>query len=451
MVLGVPCVAQFDAFDDGNAEGWTVLDVLAEVGAPPSTITFPEGNQIRLQSAPSPNPEAVGPSRIGLFHGSTSYTAVTTLIDIVAWDPALEQDIGLIARGTTLGLGTTGGYALTLDTDESAAYLSRLDNEANATLASGPVVIEPGKTYRFRLTAIGNQISAGIANAAIPDEELVILEAEDDGYPEGVSGFFNNAGTAAGSTDATYDRYLAFDPSGPIDRPQVVSWQVDDTETLTLDYQVSLQGGGRYVLETSEDLRDWAVIAQGSVPLGFTDGQFAVLVGAPGKGFYRVAPAPPLFREDFERDADGWTTEVFAGDTTWEWGTPMAPDLDAAHSGGKAYATLLGQSYTDGANVALRSPLIDLTDKARATLSFWYHVDVTEGQEGVQVSFLSESGATLASIDEILWTRTDGWTFYQTPILEELLGQQVRLEWLFRSDNEAPNGAGFFLDDIVLD
>ncbi|NKB41071.1 MAG: aminotransferase class III-fold pyridoxal phosphate-dependent enzyme [Ilumatobacter sp.] len=114
---------------------------------------------------------------------------------MVAWDPSLEQDFGIIARGQNVGLGTTSGYVLTLDVDEAAIYLSRLDNEAAATLAKVELIMDVGKTYRFRLSAIGNKISAGVSEADAPGEELVILEAEEeDGYTEGVNGFFTNSG-----------------------------------------------------------------------------------------------------------------------------------------------------------------------------------------------------------------------------------------------------------------
>lgn len=450
FLVGLPTMAQVDQFDDGELDGWTVSDVLAEVGAPPAEISFPEGN-VRLTSAPSPDPEALGPSRIGAFIDEPIYTDVTTLIDIVAWDAELAQDIGIIARGTTIGLGTTSGYALTLDVDEGAAYLSRLDSEVAATLATGPVVMEPGKTYRFRLTAVGNFISAGIANADIPNDELIILEAEDDIYDSGVSGFFNNSGVDDGTTDATYDRFVAFDPSGPSMRPAINAWTLDDAGMLSVDYSVAQSAGGGYVLESSADLLEWAVLATGGVDLGFTNGSFQATVERQANHYFRVAPSPPLFQESFEKGAEGWAATVATGDTVWELGTPNTPDITTAHGGTQAYGTLLESPYTDLANLALRSPLIDLTNKARGRLTFWYHVDVSEGKEGVQLNYVNEADQVVSTFDEILWTKTGGWTFFETPLPEAVFGQKVRLEWLFRSDNESPNGAGFFLDDVTVD
>ena len=79
---------QIDDFDDGNSDGWTRSDVLAQVGGTPAEFTFPDGNRIRLKSSPSPDPEALGPSRVGLFREDVSYTDVTVVMDMVAWDAA---------------------------------------------------------------------------------------------------------------------------------------------------------------------------------------------------------------------------------------------------------------------------------------------------------------------------------------------------------------------------
>ena len=188
---------QIDDFDDGNSDGWTRSDVLAQVGGTPAEFTFPDGNRIRLKSSPSPDPEALGPSRVGLFREDVSYTDVTVVMDMVAWDANLAQDFGILARAQTIGLGTTSGYALTVDVDEQTIYLSRLDNEVAVTLAKIELMMEVGKSYRFRLSAIGNKISAGVADAVSPGEELVILEPEGEeegGFTEGVNGFFTNSG-----------------------------------------------------------------------------------------------------------------------------------------------------------------------------------------------------------------------------------------------------------------
>ena len=135
----------------------------------------------------------------------------------------------------------------------------------------------------------------------------------------------------------------------------------------------------------------------------------------------------------------------------WELGQPRARELMVAHSGVQAYGTDLDAPYADGATIALRSPVIDLTGELRPELSFWYFVDVTEGQEGVQVNYLDEAGTVLVGIDEIFWTKTDGWTLYEETIPEVARGRKIMIEWLFRSDGESPNGQGFFLDDVMID
>ena len=418
LALSASAWSQMDDFDIGNADDWELSDVLSQVGGQPAEITFPDGNSIRLQSSPSPDPEALGPSRVGFFREDVIYTDVTVLMDMVAWDPNLAQDFGIIARGQTIGLGTTSGYALTVDVDEQTIYLSRLDNE--------------------------------VADVVSPGEELVQLESEDEGYANGSNGFFTNSGVADGSTDATFDRFIAFDPSGPSAPPQVAVFDLTN-EMVSMDYTVPIQAGGDYVLETSADLQAWSILETGNVPIGFTQGSFRVADAAAQARFYRVNQAPPLFSESFEGGAEGWTTEVIAGETSWELGTPDSPELMAARSGTQAYGTLLDQRFTDNAVTWLRSPVIDFTGKRRPTLAFWYHVDVTEGEEGVLVNYLDESGNVIGSHDEIFWTKTAGWTAFETDLPEVVLDKKIMIEWLFRSNDSSPNGAGFFLDDVVVD
>ncbi len=444
---------QIDDFDDGNSDGWTRSDVLAQVGGTPAEFTFPDGNRIRLKSSPSPDPEALGPSRVGLFREDVSYTDVTVVMDMVAWDANLAQDFGILARAQTIGLGTTSGYALTVDVDEQTIYLSRLDNEVAVTLAKIELMMEVGKSYRFRLSAIGNKISAGVADAVSPGEELVILEPEGEeegGFTEGVNGFFTNSGVAEGSTDATFDRFIAFDPSGPATPPQIASYErVEDS--VMIGYEVPIQSGGDYVLESSADLQEWSILGNSSVPIGFTQGSFTATDATVQARYYRVSQAPPLFTEDFEKGAEGWTTSVTTGDTAWELGAPGAPDLMEAHSGTQTYGTLLDHPFTDLATTSLRSPVIDLAGKRRPRISFWHHVDVTEGAEGVQVNYLNEAGDVIGSVDEIFWIRTEGWTRFEADLPAEALDQKITVEWIFRSDGNSPNGAGFFLDDVIVD
>ena len=79
--------------------------------------------------------------------------------------------------------------------------------------------------------------------------------------------------------------------------------------------------------------------------------------------FYQVANVPPapIFEEDFETGAAGWTTQDLGeSGTLWELGKPTNGPGEA-HSPTRAYGTGLAKDYDDYTDVYLVSPVIDLT------------------------------------------------------------------------------------------
>ena len=120
--------------------------------------------------------------------------------------------------------------------------------------------------------------------------------------------------------------------------------------------------------------------------------------------------------------------------------------MKTAHSGDHVYGTDLDAPYANEITATLRSPMIDLTDSVSRRLSFWYFVDtVAQGVEGVQFTILSESGVMLFR-EENFWGTSDDWAQFSMlfPVTE-----RIRLEWLLLTDGMEPNGAGFFLDDVM--
>ena len=67
------------------------------------------------------------------------------------------------------------------------------------------------------------------------------------------------------------------------------------------------------------------------------------------------------------------------------------------------------------------------------------------------MNYLNEAGDVIGSVDEIFWIRTEGWTRFEADLPAEALDQKITVEWIFRSDGNSPNGAGFFLDDVIVD
>ncbi|MFT4637080.1 MAG: hypothetical protein ACI8T1_000388 [Verrucomicrobiales bacterium] len=202
-------------------------------------------------------------------------------------------------------------------------------------------------------------------------------------------------------------------------------------------------------LEMSTSLlpNGWSVVADAALT---NAGDLYTLMAARPEApdtYFRVAmlPPPPLFSEDFESGAEGWTAVE-----PWELGTPAVAELSAAHGGENVFGTDLDDVIAGGVGASLRSPVIDLTGIGRPKLKFWYYNDSTEGAEGVQLKVLSEDGGTdLYVHDQIFWGKTEDWTEFRLTIPEVAREQKVMIEWLLLTDDGGE--AGFYLDDVEVD
>ena len=176
--------------------------------------------------------------------------------------------------------------------------------------------------------------------------------------------------------------------------------------------------------------------------------------------FYQVANVPPapIFEEDFETGAAGWTTQDLGeGGTLWELGKPTNGPGEA-HSPTRAYGTGLAKDYGDYTDVYLVSPVIDLTGLDNARLEFWSYRDCEPAFEGeltdaCQVWILDEDGEYLNDVP--IWIRggeAKQWRLEKGKIPAEALGQKIRLEFSFSSDGGQDNGpqAGWFIDDVAI-
>ena len=176
--------------------------------------------------------------------------------------------------------------------------------------------------------------------------------------------------------------------------------------------------------------------------------------------FYQVANVPPapIFEEDFETGAAGWTTQDLGeSGTLWELGKPTNGPGEA-HSPTRAYGTGLTKDYDDYTDVYLVSPVIDLTGLDNARLEFWSYRDCEPAVEGelydwCQVMILDEDGDWL--LDDPIWIRggeAKQWRLEKAKIPAEALGQKIRLEFNFSTDGGQDNGpqAGWFIDDVAI-
>ncbi len=184
---------------------------------------------------------------------------------------------------------------------------------------------------------------------------------------------------------------------------------------------------------------------------------------AAGTGFYQVlhVPPPPLFEDDFESGAQGWTTSTLnAGSSTkWELGTPTnARGPASAHSGENVYGTDLDADYELLTQVVLRSPVIDLTGVDKATLVYWGFQDLEA--VFIEIKILDNNGNEfLADPIRKRAGTTPGWQESRIKIPEAALGRKIILEFGFTSDDfnefDPDTGiditqAGWFIDDVAI-
>ena len=205
----------------------------------------------------------------------------------------------------------------------------------------------------------------------------------------------------------------------------------------------------------------WQTIADAHPTGGATsDNTSFTDTGLGASAIYRVAQleAPPLFFDDFESGAPGWSaSDLGESGTEWELGKPTNGPGEA-HSPTRAYGTGLAKDYDDYTDVYLVSPVIDLTGVDNARLEFWSYRDCEPAGEGelydwCQVMILDEDGEYL--VDNPIWLRggeAKQWRLEKGKIPAGALGQKIRLEFSFSSDGGQDIGpqAGWFIDDVAI-
>ena len=182
--------------------------------------------------------------------------------------------------------------------------------------------------------------------------------------------------------------------------------------------------------------------------------------GLGASAIYRVAQLenPPLFFDDFESGATGWSaSDLGESGTEWELGKPTNGPGES-HSPTRAYGTGLAKDYGDYTDVYLVSPVIDLTGLDNARLEFWSYRDCEPAVEGelydwCQVMILDEDGEYL--VDNPIWLRggvAKQWRLEKAKIPAGALGKKIRLEFNFSSDGGQDIGpqSGWFIDDVAI-
>ncbi len=203
--------AQSDDFNDGNDVGWTHYAPLVPYGVP-ATYSFPNG-AYRIQSAASPDIGALGTARVGSVRTDVSYSDFYVSIDVLGWGRGTEPRMGLLARGSDLGLGTTDGYFLYFGVG-GQLELARVRNENLFFLDNTPFLVGPDFDYRLVFAGYGSTLRGEVFDLANPSVSLATVSATDTLYTSGNSGLlaWSFGGVGAGPVDVTFDNYFATVP-----------------------------------------------------------------------------------------------------------------------------------------------------------------------------------------------------------------------------------------------
>ena len=207
---------QSDDFNDGNDDGWTRYDALAPAGMN-ATYSFPNGGYRIQTTYLGGSPQLTG--RSGSVRPEI-YTSFYVAVDIVAWNDALPQSFGLLARIRTPGLGTTTGYAFTWDRGNPANAtagdldISKITGEepSDVPAPGSSFRLQPGHSYRMVFIGRGANLEGRVYELPDTTTPLITIQGADATYTSGMNGMvvFDNSGGRF-QTDATFDNFYATD------------------------------------------------------------------------------------------------------------------------------------------------------------------------------------------------------------------------------------------------
>jgi hypothetical protein len=98
----------------------------------------------------------------------------------------------------------------------------------------------------------------------------------------------------------------------------------------------------------------------------------------------------------------------------------------------------------------LRSPIIDLTNAAAATLNFFQYVDIEEGFDFGRLSILDANDQSeLAVLEPTIDGLTGDWNSVSKRLPAAALGTTIVIEFRLSSD-DISNFAGWYIDDVIV-
>jgi hypothetical protein len=283
-------LAQVDNFNDGNDNGWVRTDPIREAlefvtGQPMPPFahwSFPDGGY-RIQSDPSPDAGALGPSRAASYWTNAAYTYTNfyASVEIRPWGTNVDQAVGLLGRLQSYSqYGQTYAYTLTYEPNVSDFQITRFEGGAFTPLAAVKATLSPTNSHRMVFTGVGDVLEGRIyvlPDVVNPVAIVTVTDSSDLHFTEGWCGVlvFSIRNVA---TDATYDNYAALPAPPPslsvarVASEVWVSWPV---------------GPINYTLQSSGAL---PAATWGSITTGITQsgGQNTYKATPSGKTFYRL-------------------------------------------------------------------------------------------------------------------------------------------------------------------
>ena len=169
-------------------------------------------------------------------------------------------------------------------------------------------------------------------------------------------------------------------------------------------------------------------------------------------------PPPPLLEEDFEGGLPGaWARSDNGAGTTWSVGPPNGTGTEppAAANGTQCAGTNINANYTNSALASLVTPAFTVPTGG-ATLNFSQFIDTeaaTGGQDFGSIRLLNAADDSPLAGGEVatdLQGTSAQWTSESLPLPAAANGLELKLEFLFESDGDGLNFAGFYIDDVVV-
>jgi uncharacterized repeat protein (TIGR01451 family) len=221
------------------------------------------------------------------------------------------------------------------------------------------------------------------------------------------------------------------------------------SDPVTGAYSVELVGGSDYSLTASSVIPGYGTDGDdllnlsGNETLNFQLGANQLTCAAPGYA------ATPVSRANFESDNGGYTSS--GTNNAWAWGTPVSwPSACAQGSG--CWGTNLTGNYPNSANMALLSPVIDLSALAPGTTltARWqqaHHIESASWDQAL--AEVSINGGAFAT----MWAHSGGtvqtgWT-ERSFDLTAAAGNTAQFRWRLVTDSSV-SYSGLYVDDVRI-